>query len=109
MQRIFERLWPFNCDGYFLFFYFLFFIQIFINKGTTLIVYPFAGILKEVDLLSPRLLINREATGPFKDINKNTMNYRDVFQEGDCDDGTILLAEYLGFKEELLQWKWIIN
>lgn len=69
--------------------------------GTTLIVYPFAGILKECSLLTPRLLVNKEASGPFKSIQNNPQNYRDVFFEGTTDDGTRQLAHLLGFGEEI--------
>lgn len=34
--------------------------------GTSLVVYPFASMAKEVDLLTPRLLMNRTRSGPFQ-------------------------------------------
>ena len=34
--------------------------------GTSLVVYPFAGLVNEAEALTPRLLINRQCTGPFQ-------------------------------------------
>lgn len=71
-----------------------------IVMGTTLMVYPFAGLANEVGLLTPRLLLNREAVGPFKQCD-NVNNYRDVRVLGDCDKGCLELAEKLGWGEEV--------
>eukprot|EP01090_Pellita_catalonica_P007623 TRINITY_DN1820_c0_g1_i1.p1 TRINITY_DN1820_c0_g1~~TRINITY_DN1820_c0_g1_i1.p1 ORF type:complete len:931 (-),score=193.78 TRINITY_DN1820_c0_g1_i1:2066-4813(-) len=76
-------------------------VDLLIVMGTTLMVYPFAGLLSEVKLLCPRLLINREPTGPFKNLDKE-INYRDVLFEGDCDEGCFQLAKLLGWEDDLL-------
>jgi len=34
--------------------------------GTSLVVYPFAGLVNEVKAEVPRLLINKESVGPFQ-------------------------------------------
>jgi NAD+-dependent protein deacetylase sirtuin 2 len=71
-----------------------------IVMGTTLVVYPFAGLLSRVPLLSPRLLLNREPTGPFQNASLQS-NYRDVAFIGDCDDGAQQLADALGWGDQL--------
>ena len=59
--------------------------------GTSLSVYPFAGMVNEVGLMVPRVLINREAVGPFVHAGHES-NYRDVVLLGDSDDGVAELA-----------------
>lgn len=51
--------------------------------GTSLKVYPFAGLVNDVKLYIPRLLVNREETGDFEFRKKNS---RDIFIQGNCDD-----------------------
>ena len=65
--------------------------------GTALSVYPVAGLVNRVPALTPRLLINREAVGPWKGAEGNAENYRDVFFEGECDLGAELLARELSW------------
>jgi len=65
--------------------------------GTALSVYPVAGLVNRVPALTPRLLINREAVGPWKGAEENAENYRDVFFEGECDLGAELLARELSW------------
>lgn len=72
--------------------------------GTTLQVYPVAGIVNEVPKLAPRLLINKERVGPWKSSSGiegdcNTSSYRDVFFEGACDDGAVQLCGLLGWQD----------
>ena len=70
-----------------------------IVMGTSLLVYPFAGLANRVSLLTPRLLLNREPTGPFKKNKQQELfNYRDVAVLGDCDDGVTQLASLLGLE-----------
>jgi NAD-dependent SIR2 family protein deacetylase/ankyrin repeat protein len=66
--------------------------------GTTLQVYPFAGLLNKTSLLTPRLLINKELTGPFKQLNDGNHKYRDAYI-GNVDDGVKELAQMLGLEE----------
>lgn len=67
--------------------------------GTSLVVYPFAGLVKMVPELTPRLLINRKRTGPFQYVGVGgggaaaPSQYRDAVYLGDCDDGAKELAE----------------
>ncbi|KAK3284111.1 hypothetical protein CYMTET_8221 [Cymbomonas tetramitiformis] len=81
-----------------------------IVMGTSLLVYPFAALVNQVPLLTPRLLINKEKTGVFRGIpsaeddalitgneGASTYNYRDVAYVGDCDDGVRKLESCLGW------------
>lgn len=71
--------------------------------GTSLVVYPFASMVKDVTPLTPRLLINRERTGPFQHVGTGVTdeaelhNYRDVAAIGECDDITQELSNLLGW------------
>lgn len=64
--------------------------------GTTLAVYPFAALAGKASLLTPRLLLNREATGPFREPDAAAHAYRDVAWLGSIDDGVAALAALLG-------------
>lgn len=48
----------------------------------------------------PRLLINREAVGPFRFCNMESC-LRDVFIQAECDDGVIEFCQQLGWEDEL--------
>jgi len=87
-----------------------------IIMGTSLVVQPFASMIDRVPRHCPRLLINREkATGggffsslfgmggglKFNDNNDVNSGERDVFWQGDCDDGCQRLADLMGCGEEL--------
>jgi len=67
--------------------------------GTALNVYPVAGLVNRVSMLTPRLLINREAVGPWTSCRDNVENYRDVFYEGECDAGAEELGRALGWMD----------
>eukprot|EP01062_Namystynia_karyoxenos_P031929 TRINITY_DN23621_c0_g1_i1.p1 TRINITY_DN23621_c0_g1~~TRINITY_DN23621_c0_g1_i1.p1 ORF type:complete len:603 (+),score=206.97 TRINITY_DN23621_c0_g1_i1:81-1811(+) len=82
--------------------------------GTSLQVMPFAGIVGKVPALCPRLLINRDPVGVHSSDGDAPMgfgnigfrfgadeNYRDVFEQGDCDAGVRRLAALLGWGDEL--------
>lgn len=82
--------------------------------GSSLAVQPFASLVDRVKDNVPRLLINREKAGhrgAFVSMlgmgggldfdSKN--NTRDVCWLGDCDEGCLLLAEKLGWGDELKQ------
>uniref|UniRef100_A0AC34F9Q5 Deacetylase sirtuin-type domain-containing protein n=1 Tax=Panagrolaimus sp. ES5 TaxID=591445 RepID=A0AC34F9Q5_9BILA len=66
-----------------------------IIMGTSLVVYPVAGLIDDVKPHIPRLLINLEPVG------KGVL--RDVFYEGSADDGVKKLTDLLGWKPELDQ------
>lgn len=87
-----------------------------IIMGTSLVVQPFAGLANKVDSKCPRLLINRDPVGDpnmfgsfitsvlglnpnFQSGHNNTK--RDVFLQGDCDEGCMRLARMLGWEDEL--------
>ncbi|KAH3743084.1 NAD-dependent protein deacetylase sirtuin-2 [Pelomyxa schiedti] len=83
--------------------------------GTSLVVQPFASLVDRVGPNVPRLLINREKAGnePVDPVLAllgiagggldfdSPRNYRDVFWQGDCDDGSQELARLLGWEGEL--------
>ncbi|WVR09695.1 hypothetical protein IAU60_006770 [Kwoniella sp. DSM 27419] len=86
--------------------------------GTSLQVQPFASLVDAVPSSCPRLLINREAVGPFSDLSsddstslsstlkgilrgKQKTVARDMYWEGDADEGVWQLVEALGWKGEL--------
>ena len=71
-----------------------------IVMGTSLSVQPFYSLLQKVRENIPRLLINREAVGPFRFCSMSCC-LRDVFLQADCDDGVIQLCEELGWKDDL--------
>ncbi|XP_039267716.2 NAD-dependent protein deacetylase sirtuin-2-like [Styela clava] len=82
-----------------------------IVMGTSLKVQPFASLVDSVPDTTPRLLINREKSGS-EDVMLMMIfgggmrfddedNYRDVFWEGNCDDGCRALCSLLGWLKEL--------
>jgi NAD-dependent deacetylase sirtuin 2 len=78
--------------------------------GTSLVVYPFAGLVNEVKPIVPRVLINKESVGAFRRVTGEEApsmlgNYRDVAYIGSCDEGVSELAELLGWKDELENMK----
>lgn len=64
--------------------------------GTSLSVYPVAGLVQRVGALTPRLLVNQEAAGVWRSPPEH--NYRDVFWGGECDAGAEAMAEQLGWQ-----------
>lgn len=82
--------------------------------GSSLVVQPFASIIDRVKSTCPRLLINREKAGQRDRVMQlmgmgagmdfdSSENTRDVAWIGDCDDGCKMIAEKLGWKDELLE------
>ncbi|WVF67368.1 hypothetical protein IAT40_002123 [Kwoniella sp. CBS 6097] len=94
--------------------------------GTSLQVQPFASLVNYVPATCPRLLINREPVGPFSSLSssrsmpmgflndldkklnpkspkkeKGDNQPRNMYWEGDADDGIWRLAEELGWNKEL--------
>jgi NAD+-dependent protein deacetylase sirtuin 2 len=83
--------------------------------GTSLVVQPFAGLAAKVASNVPRLLINRDHVGNPNmlgsfvtkvfnldpQFNTSNENGRDVFYQGDCDQGFSELASLLNWKEDL--------
>ncbi|RUS24720.1 SIR2 family histone deacetylase [Jimgerdemannia flammicorona] len=71
--------------------------------GTSLKVQPFASLIDQVDMKTPRLLINREVAGvgfyPFQGFDFTSD--RDAVWLGDCDEGVEELCELLGWRKEL--------
>lgn len=86
-----------------------------IIMGTSLVVQPFASMIDRVPRHCLRLLINREKVSGggffsslfgggglrFNDTTEDSAGDRDVFWQGDCDDGCQRLADLMGCGEEL--------
>lgn len=68
--------------------------------GTSLQVMPFAGLVDLAHRKTPRLLINREAVGPFEYLRSNQTRGSDSLWLGDADDGVKALVDELGWTEE---------
>lgn len=78
-----------------------------IVMGTSLKVYPFAGLINQVPRFCPRLLINRELVGtsyfPFSlgfKVNQPG-NDRDLAMLGDVQEQVRKLVHLLGWEKEL--------
>ena len=85
-----------------------------IIMGTSLKVEPFASLTSMVDSDCPRLLINQEAVGYDLIYDRKSVNYRDVFLKGTCDDACLKLACLLNWKNELEKlsswsWTWMVT
>ncbi|KAJ2453467.1 hypothetical protein EV183_002220 [Coemansia sp. RSA 2336] len=83
-----------------------------IVMGTSLQVHPFASLIDRVSSSTPRLLVNRERVGEsgigrigfdFDGKHRGSALHRDALILGDCDEACLLLADHLGWKEELLK------
>lgn len=80
-----------------------------IVMGTSLKVQPFASTMNDVGKCVPRLLINRELVG--ERLTEEQVgfrfdtpdNYRDTAMLTDCDNGVTVLAELLGWGDDLRQ------
>lgn len=71
--------------------------------GTSLQVMPFAGLVDLAHRKTPRLLINREAVGPFEYLRNNQTRGNDSLWLGDADDGVQALVDELGWTEEFAE------
>ncbi|XP_070162914.1 NAD-dependent protein deacetylase sirtuin-2 isoform X2 [Polyergus mexicanus] len=85
-----------------------------IIMGSSLVVQPFASLIDRVRATCPRLLINNEKVGMQDRLSrflglrqglmfdtKNTQGGRDIAWLGDCNTGCQLLADKLGWGDEL--------
>lgn len=68
--------------------------------GTSLQVMPFAGLVHAVGGDVPRLLINREAVGPFEDLAHGERDGRDALWLGDADEAIRALVKEIGWDDE---------
>ncbi|KAL8382338.1 hypothetical protein RB595_006226 [Gaeumannomyces hyphopodioides] len=72
--------------------------------GTSLSVYPFAGLADMVPAGVPRLLLNNQHVHRVGDRSD------DVVEIGPCDDGVRRLADLLGWRDELEElWRSIVG
>lgn len=72
-------------------------IDVAIVAGTSLTVYPFAGLPAECDKKCLRVLINNEVVGDFK-LNKRKS---DVILKKSCDEMALAIARQMGWEQEL--------
>lgn len=84
--RFFE-LWDEDIDN----------VEVAVVAGTSLTVYPFAGLHSDVKKNALRVLINNEVVGEFKSNKRKS----DIVLKSGCDDIAEILAEKLGWKKEL--------
>lgn len=72
--------------------------------GTSLTVYPFAGLPEEVPEKTPRVLFNMQRVG------RLGSRADDVLVLEDCDSGIRKLADALGWREELeSEWRHLVG
>lgn len=74
--------------------------------GTSLVVGPFNSLVGLAAPTAPRLLINREPAGLSEDLTRGfrfhkQQNWRDVFFQGEGDEGCRQLVEKLGWASDL--------
>lgn len=78
-----------------------------IVMGTSLMVMPVAAIPDWVSPTCPRILLNRELVGGFRRRQRGggtgTDDPRDVFLQGDCDDGVRRICHLAGWEDTLIQ------
>lgn len=77
-------------------------IDLLLIAGTSLTVHPAAGLVNLLPTKIPRILINLDKVGEDLGLELDE-DGRDVFLQGTCDDGCLLLAELLGWKKELTE------
>lgn len=70
-----------------------------IIMGTSLEVYPFAGIVNSARGYIPRILINREAVGPF--ASRTSGRFNDLAVTGDLLENVQKFARVLGWKKAM--------
>jgi NAD-dependent SIR2 family protein deacetylase len=64
--------------------------------GTSLKVYPFAGLVEKVTSRTPRVLINMTRAGNFE--TNPEYNYRDVLALGDLQETTWKIVKLLAWE-----------
>lgn len=64
--------------------------------GTSLKVYPFAGLISKVSKDTPRVLINMVKAGDFE--RDPEFNYRDIMALGDLQETTWKIVKMLGWE-----------
>jgi len=85
-----------------------------IVMGTSLVVFPFAGLIGRCGTMCPRLLVNRDRAAEMSaamfesGARRNGFwwgegNLRDALYQGDCDDGVLELCQELGWDGDLLR------
>lgn len=64
--------------------------------GTSLVVYPFAGLPEYTHPKIPRVVLN-------KDVVENFERPNDIYIPGDCDESVWSLCQKLGWEKDLLE------
>lgn len=77
-----------------------------IIMGTSLKVYPFAGLVSEVPEYCLRLYLNKDRSGGrnLLQINGESDNTTDVFVDGGCDESVLRMCEMLGWTKDLYSY-----
>jgi len=79
-------------------------IDILIVAGTSLAVSPANSVVNKVRGDCARLIVNRDRVG--EDLGIKYFNsIRDIFYEGDCDNGFLEIIRELGWEEELNNYR----
>lgn len=68
--------------------------------GTSLKVFPFAGLVSQVNDEIPRVMINREPSGSSVGMKYNEATSRDVAFLGDSDDVVAEIVRHAGWEED---------
>lgn len=87
LPRRFFDLWDEDSDD----------VDVAIVAGTSLTVYPFAGLPSECGKKALRVLVNKEVVGDFSSNKRKT----DIILQHDCDHVANVLAKMLGWEKEL--------
>ena len=75
-------------------------VDLLVIAGTSLTVYPAAGLVSRIRPGVPRILINLELVG--EDVMRfDDAECDDVFVQGSCDEGFLVLADKLGWLPDL--------
>lgn len=80
-------------------------VDLLIVAGTSLNVSPANTIVNQVAPECARLIFNREPVGRDLGIQYGPGSIRDVFCQGDCDEGALKLITKLGWQKDLLRFK----
>mmetsp|Transcript_3417 Transcript_3417/g.7110 ORF Transcript_3417/g.7110 Transcript_3417/m.7110 type:complete len:418 (-) Transcript_3417:1331-2584(-) len=75
-------------------------VDLLLIMGTSLKVFPFAGLVNQVKDNIPRVMLNKEATGQAIGLDYDNSSSRDVFIQGDTDSLVGEIVRHSGWEEE---------
>ncbi len=76
-------------------------VDLLIVAGTSLKVFPAAGLVERVSPSAARVVVNREPVGLDEGLGLDYDGPRDFLARGDCDDVFLQLIDLLGWGDEL--------